>query len=513
VAALLFAIHPQRVESVAWITERGTLLCGTLYLAAVLGYLRAVETTARARWRGWSAFSLAAFSAALLAKGMAMSLPLTLLVLDVYPLRRWRGNWRGVLREKIPYLLVALLGAIVILFARSEGAQWSPLSAFGLEARLAFAGYSFWFYPSSLIWPIGLSPLYEVPAHPGLLQWRFLAPLLGVLLVTGALVFLRHRCPGILAAWVHSAAVVAPVSGLAHSGTQLVSDRYSYLAGLGFALVGGYGVAWAVRLRRQGHLSGGVSAVGAVGVLLVLVALALSTWGLTGVWRDSETLWRWASEQDPECAMCEAILGEAIVYGPDGGRARLKEGEAHLRRAIALRPAMPLSYYTLGTLLLVRGQYAEAEASLKTYMQISPRLAQGPARLALVYLAQDRPADAVPLLLRAQQLGSTASRTARVLPADQDEGGADPLFAEALRLLGDNLDDLEYLGQALLQQGKGARAVPALRRAVSLAPEEPGPRSWLVRAYDATGQRDRARKELAILRRLDPAAADRLAVR
>ncbi|HSE02869.1 MAG TPA: tetratricopeptide repeat protein [Methylomirabilota bacterium] len=508
VAALVFAVHPQRVESVAWITDRGTLVSGALYLLAVLAYLRAVESPAL-RWRWWGVASLAAFAAALLSKGMAISLPVTLLILDVYPLRRWDGRWRSVLREKIPYIIVAILGAAVVLFARTRGAHLSAFTDYGLDARLAFIGYSLWFYPASLIWPAGLSPLYEVPAHASVLRAPFRGAMLGLGALTILLVVLRHRFPGGLAAWIHSAAVAAPVSGIAHSGTQLVSDRYNYLAGLGFALIAGYAVAWAGRLRRQGRLSPWVSTVGAVGVVLVLAVLALGTWGQSGLWRDSETLWRWAAEQDPACATCHAGLGEAILYGTDSGRARLDESEAHERRAIALRPTLPFPHFVLGTILLVRGRYAEAEASLQTYMRLAPHSSQGPARLALVYLVQDRVQEAVLLLRRGPELGAGPHPFG---PA-HEPATEDPEFALALRLLGDNREDLEYLGQALIQRGKGARAVPTLRRAVALAPEAASPRFWLIRAYQDTGQNALAEEELGVLRRLDPRAAAAVPVR
>ena len=515
-AALIFAIHPQRVESVAWVTERGTLVSGALYLLAVLGYLRAVASPgAIIRWRWWGVCSVAAFAAALLGKGLAISLPATLLILDAYPLRRVRARgWVAVVREKAPYIVVALLGAVVILYARNRGAEWSAFARFGIDARLAFVAYSFWFYPTSTIWPIGLTPLHEVPVAPGLLQGRFLAPLLGLVAVTWILVLLRRRAPGALAAWAHSAAVVLPVSGIAHSGSQLVSDRYSYLAGLGWALLAGYAVIWAVRLRRQGRLSGWVSALGATGVVLLVAALALGTWGQSGTWRDSETLWRWATEQDPACAMCEAILGEAIVYGIPGGRARLDEGEAHVRRAISLRPTMPLPHYTLGTMRLARGQYALAEASLRTYMELAPGLSQGPARLALIYLVQGRTADALPLLRRALELDGRNPGELKPLPSSAGSPATDdPSFVEAVRLMDDRPEDLEYLGQALVEQGNASRALLPLERASALAPTSPGPRAWLVQAYEAAGQRDRAREEMAALRRLDPAAAGRLTVR
>jgi protein O-mannosyl-transferase len=507
VAALVFAIHPQRVESVAWITDRGTLVSGALYLLAVLGYLRAVSASAL-RWRWWGILSLAAFAAALLSKGMAMSLPVSLLILDIYPLRRWGGRWPQALREKIPYALVAMLGAAVVLFARTHGSQLSGLTDYGADARLAFIGYSLWFYPASLIWPAGLSPLYEAPVRASVVQWPFWGSILGLVVVTAIMVVVRRRFPGGLAAWIHSAVVVAPVSGIAHSGTQLVSDRYSYLAGLGFALIAGYGVARVGRLRRQGRISSLVSTVGAVGVALVLAILALGTWGQSGLWRDSETLWRWAADQDPACATCQAGLGEAILYGT-GGRARLDESEAHERRAIALRPSLPFPHFVLGTIMLVRGRYPEAEASLQTYMRLAPAASQGPTRLALVYLVQDRVTEAVLLLRRA----AMPEARLRSRPPVREAEPPDPEFALALRLLEDHREDLEYLGQALVQQGRAARAVPALRRAVELAPEAPGPRFWLIRAYRDNGQEALAREEGRVLRGLDPGAAEAAAVR
>lgn len=354
VAALIFAVHPQRVESVAWVTDRGTLVSSALYLVATLAYLRAV-VTGPLRWRWWGVTSVVAFAAGLLGKGLVISLPVSLLILDAYPLRRAGGRWWTVVREKIPYLAVAAVGAIVILFARNRGAEWSPLASFGLDARLSLSAYSLWFYPMSTVWPVGLTPLHEVPIAPSLAQWRFLGPLLLLLAVTVVLVRLRFRLPGLLAAWVHAAVVVAPVSGIAHSGSQLVSDRYSYLAALGWALVAGYGVAWGARMHREGRLSAPVTAVGTAGVALLVGFLALGSWSQSGVWHDSESLWRWAVEEDPTCAMCEAILGEAIVYDSPSGRARLDEGEAHVRRAIGLRPTMPLPHYTLGSMELARG--------------------------------------------------------------------------------------------------------------------------------------------------------------
>src|SRR4030095_10509307 len=137
VAALLFAVPPQRVESVAWVSDRSTLLCATFYLLAVLAYLTSVASSDVPRRRWWRAASLLAFAAALLSKGMACSLPLSLLVLDVYPLRRSGEGWRRLLLEKAPYGALAIGGAMVALMARSEGAAFSGYVSYGLVSRIA----------------------------------------------------------------------------------------------------------------------------------------------------------------------------------------------------------------------------------------------------------------------------------------------------------------------------------------------------------------------------------------
>jgi tetratricopeptide (TPR) repeat protein len=140
-------------------------------------------------------------------------------------------------------------------------------------------------------------------------------------------------------------------------------------------------------------------------------------------------------------------------------------------------------------------------------------LSQGPARLALVYLVEGRTADALPLLRRARQLGGLPQSADTTAPISGGATAVDPAFVEAVGLMGDRLEDLEYLGQALVQQGKDPQAVLPLERASAIAPSAPGPRFWLTRAYEATGQADRARQQREVLRRLDPQAAAGLSVR
>lgn len=502
-AALVWGVHPLRVESVAWITERRDVLCGLFFLLAVLAYLKGLERGGALR-PPWRALSLAAFVAALLSKAAAMPLPAVLLLLDLYPLRRRGAGWRRLAIEKLPYAALAAATAVVALIALPRGAAVTSYDSYGVAARAGMVAYSLVFYPIKFVLPIHLSPMYELPARVDLASWPFLPALLGVAGVTAAVVLGRARWPGGLAAWTYSALMVLPVSGVVHAGTQLVNDRYSYLSGVGFAVLAGGGILGVLRLRERGRVSTTIVSIVAGGAALIVLTLGVAAWSQTQVWRDSETLWRWAVEMDPACSLCHGNLGYAIAT-TELGWVRLDEAEAHVRRAIELRPDNPFPHFNLGTLLSVRMQYDEAEAALRRYLELLPESPGGLGRLGLLYLLQGRLADAVPLLERARDLSPG-------LPLDRGGPALTPL-AKAIGLVEDDPGALTLLGRALVEQGKAGDAVFALNRAAALAPLAVSTRFWLVQAYRGAGRDNLAREQLEVLRRLDPRAAAWLPVR
>jgi protein O-mannosyl-transferase len=502
-AALLWALHPLRVESVAWITERRDVLCGVFFLGAVLAYLKGVERGGAVR-PAWWGLSLAASLAALLAKAAAMPLPAVLLLLDVYPLRRTKEGLGRVLLEKIPYAALSAATAMVALIVLPRGAAVTSYDQYGAAARIGMVAYSFVFYPAKFAWPMHLSPMYELPRRVDLGAWPFLAALLAFSVVSVVLVLARRRWPGGLAAWTYSTLMVLPISGVVHSGSQLANDRYSYLSSVGFALLGGGAVLSVRRLRGEGRMSGRTMAVFGAGAALLLVALALASWSQTQVWRDSETLWRWAVSMDPTCSLCQGNLGSAIANS-DSGPERLDEAEGHLRRAIALRPDNAIPYFNLGGLLMTRKRYDEAEAAFRRYIELWPAPSNGIARIGVLHLLRGRYAEAIPLLEQARGISGR--------PAPGPDQAPATLLPEAIALVEDDPGTLILVGEALIEQGQPAAALTALTRAVALAPGSPRVHFWLVRAYREAGRPDLAAEELAVLRRLDPAAAERLSVR
>jgi len=367
-AALLFAVHPLRVESVVWITERKDVLSGLFFLGAVLAYLKSVEGPARDR--RWQVVSLAAFAASLLAKAAGMPLPALLLLLDVYPLGRARVlGWRRVLLEKIPWAVLGLAGALTALAAVYSGTAVTDYQRYGPGARLAMTAYTFVFYPARWFWPVQLVPLYELPMDVHLLAPRFLLPAVAFVAVTAGLVRLRRAWPAGLAAWTASVVMLLPISGAVHSGHQLAHDRYSYLSGLGLALLAGGGLARLLDARARGRISAVIARGVTAGAVLVVLVLAAGAWDQSKIWQDSETLWRWTTGIDPACAVCWNNLGTALT-----DQKRHPEAEVAYRRALELRPKRATVANNVATALYGQQKYAQAEEMLQVALRLDPGL-------------------------------------------------------------------------------------------------------------------------------------------
>ncbi len=492
VAALVFSLHPLRVESVAWATERRDVQSGLFFLAAVLAHLRSVERSERVDGR-WRAGALLLFACGLLSKASIMALPAILVLLDVYPLRRGAFTWRRLVIEKAGYWVLGAAGAVGALVAlRLSGLRITSYWVYGPEARGAMVAYSLWFYPSTWLWPVRLSPLYELPARVDPLAWRFLGPIVGFIAVTLLLVLLRKRWPAGLAAWVYSALMILPISGVVHAGFQLAHDRYSYLSGLGLALLPGGAVCWILAAAKTRRVSRPVAA-GALGVALaVIAALGVGAWQQTRIWHDSETPWRWGLEVDPRCAVCANNLAALINNLSSRNAAQSAEAEAVARRAIALNPAYDSSYNTLGAILADRHDDAGAEAAFRQAMRLAPDRVPPVANLGVLYARNGRYAEALPLLRSAWArdpgypalkrnfgLALRDAGTAQARAGQLDEAVAH--FREAEPLIPDDADLHRNLGLALWEQGRTEAVATHLERAAALRPQDEGARRLLAR--------------------------------
>lgn len=401
VAALGWALHPLRAESVAWVTERRDLVSGAFALSTVLAYLTMTERPAPAR-RRWLALALACYAAALASKSIVMGLPLVLLLLDLYPLRRGLRAWK----EKLPFVALAALAAAVSLTVAAKAWPLTPLAARSVEVRLMQVPYVVVFYIWKTLVPTGLTPLYELPPRidpvsaPHLLG---LAVALGLAAVAAVLAW-RGR-PALLVAGGAYLALLAPVTGLVHIGAVVVADRYSYLSTSPLLLLLGGAVAGlgALSPLRRRVLQGAIAAW-----LLTVAALA---WGQTQIWRTTETLWRAALAVDADCALCHSQLGSEL-----GNRGLLPEATVHFAEAVRLRPDHPPFRRNFALALLKSGRADEAAVHYRRIVGGAPDDVESLTRLGASLLDARRSVDAVDPLERATRLRPD-SREARYLLA------------------------------------------------------------------------------------------------
>ena len=514
-AALLFALHPLRVESVVWITERRDVVSGFFYMLAVLSYLRAVQGRPGLRpHAGFYWASLASFAAAVLSKSMVVTLPAVLLVLDVYPLRRLpgAGGWTGpavrrVLVEKIPFLLLSAGGAAAAFAALRPWGSLLSLADFGLPERAAVSVYGLAFYLWKTLLPLGLSPLYPLPRPLEPLALPFVAAGGLVLGLSALTVLARHRWPWLCAVWCASVITALPVLGVFQNGPQIAADRYTYLPMLAWALLGGGGLGrWAGRWLSgaAGRRSAGVALAASL-VVLVLLAVLASRQSL--VWQDSLTLWRHAVALDPGDAFPRVYLGGALLAAGQLGSAtrefenavrldpanpealiglavalslsgRAQEAVAPAREAVRRRPRDAEIQYHLGEVLRVAGRRGEALGAYRESMRLRPRLPAGAYRAAVTLAEMGRAEEARAALAEAQ-------RVARA---------TDPGDPEAERAAA-----LVYV------HSDPARAVEAWERYLSLMRRVPDP------ILSETGKMIEAMLSLAVLRQRQgaPAASGR----
>ena len=371
--ALFFAIHPLRVESVAWATARRDVLSGFFYLVTLLAYVRMVDEKERGGpWWPWLGASLGCFVLSLLAKTWGVTLPLVLLAMDVYPLRRFAATSRssrgGVLAEKAVFGLIAAGGIAVTLRMLHEFTDVKGLAEHGLVARAAQAAYGLWFYVSKTLVPLGLSPLYMIEPTLDPTRPRYVVCGLAVLAAGGALIALGRRWPWALAAVACYAIIVGPMLGFMQTGPQIAADRYTYLACLPWAFL------LAAGLRRRPLLLP-VAAVG-------LVLLGVLTWRQTRIWKDTQSLWNHALRVDPENYFAHLNLGwERQVHGDFDG------AYSHYGEALRINPKFTFAYNNRGSLLQTRGQYEAAMADFAAAIEAnplyeSPYLNRGTLRLA-----------------------------------------------------------------------------------------------------------------------------------
>lgn len=463
VGALFFAVHPLRVESVAWASERRDVLSGLFFLLTILMYVRAAGDPARRPRR--LAVAVLCFALSLLAKAWAITLPAVLLVLDAYPLRRLGGGrpvW-PVLREKIPFAVLAAGVAVLALLAQNVEAI-RPLAQHGVMARVAQAAYGLCFYVWRTVAPVGLSPLYllEMPLDPT--EARYVGALVLVVAAAVALFLMRRRVPWLVAAVACYVLVVSPVLGFVQSGQQKVADRYTYLACLPFAVLVAAGVrhaaaAWPSWARQLGAAAAGV----------VLLTLGVLTVRQTMRWHDSKTLWTHALSLDPASYIAWTNRGVVRQLAGDVAGA-----VADYNAALAANPGHAEAYKNRGTARAAVGQWDAALADYDVAIRLKPGYADAYVSRGAAREQKGDLAGALADYSQACALDPGHARglygRANMRATRGDVAGAIADYTEALRINPGYVEAWNNRGLARRRAGDEAGARADFMRALAVAP-------------------------------------------
>jgi protein O-mannosyl-transferase len=348
-AGLLWGMHPLRVESVAWISERKDVLCALFYLVGLLGYVRYAtgdpggQPSSQGSKRAYIG-ALVCLLLALLSKPMAVSFPfvlliLDLLILDAYPLERLGRTklWR-LLVEKVPFVMLALASAMVTLKAQWAGGAFRAMHGVPLTTKLLVAARAAVSYLGKTLWPSQLLPLYSYPQDVSGASWRFAMPLVVLALLAATCVWLARRNRALLATFLCYLIALLPVIGIVQVGPQSMADRYTYLPAVALSLLVGaaFGALWekaATTMPSRGQAAALVLALAIAPGILALLSIRQMA-----VWRDSETLWTQVIRHEPWNT--EAHNNRASYYFDMGDYPRaLADYDAALSFAPQVSPA------------------------------------------------------------------------------------------------------------------------------------------------------------------------------
>jgi Flp pilus assembly protein TadD len=491
--ALLFAVHPLHVESVAWVSGRKDVLSAFFGFLAIGAYVAYTRRGGAGRYL----LVLALFALALMAKPMLVSLPVLLLCLDYWPLGRvapadreraaggrgkeralpgpsatgelpagvgnaladtavdGQGSFGALVVEKLPMALTAAIaGAGTYLGHRGAGTLAAG-ETIPLGLRFANAAVSYARYAAKTLWPFDLGVHYQHPNLPGGTPWAWwqVAGAAGLLAAVSVWVVRQRRDrPYALAGWLWYLAALVPVLGLVQVGRHAMADRYTYIPLVGLFVIGAWRLA-EVQATRSG--AGLLRPAAAAGAAAVLVACGVCSYSQARHWRSSRALYEHTLAVAPGSALMHNNL--AIELAREGETAAAID---HYRRALVLEPDFPNAHNNLANALQRAGRLDEAVTHYRRALEIEPAYASAHANLGMALRAQGKLAAALAHLARAVEI--------------------DPRSADAHN----------NLGLALLASGRIAEAISHFRAALELAPDDPLPRenlAYALRLPAATG--------------------------
>ncbi|GMW01909.1 MAG: hypothetical protein AMXMBFR84_30450 [Candidatus Hydrogenedentota bacterium] len=464
--AALFAAHPLRVESVAWIAERKDVLSAFFWILGLIAYASYARKPGLLRYTA----VLGAFVLGLMAKPMVVTFPCVLLLLDVWPLRRIpceeRPNYKQATRlvlEKLPLFACAAAVALLTVAVQADEKAVSSLDKLALSIRVNNALVSYVDYARLSVWPSGLCGFYPHPLDSlsGSRIAVAVAILVAVSLATMALV---RKAPYWFTGWFWFLGTLVPVIGIVQVGTQAMADRYSYIPQIGLIVA----VCWT--LHALTNAKPWRIAVAALAVIAAVSALSIAAHRQTVHWRNSEALFSRALAVTENNAL--AHFGIAQVHYDRGND---ETAVNHLRQTLAIDPTWAEAYTQLGIIAERYGNTDTAKANYETALQLDPDEVRALINLGVLLLREGNTQRAYSLLYRAYEIApgnpEISLNISGVLLVEKRFEEALAYLDAATRRWPDHANLHVNRGVALRQLGQAAAAQAAFDQALALDPD------------------------------------------
>ncbi len=459
--AAVFAIHPLRVESVAWIAERKDVLSGVFFMLTVLAYVYYARLPRINRYL----VVLLVFACGLMSKPMLVTLPFVLLLLDYWPLDRIKGQvWKRVF-EKLPLIALSAVSSIATLVAQKGAVGYTE--ELPILERLNNAVISYVLYIWQMLWPLNLTVFYPHPENR-LPLWEIISSLFLLICVTAVAITLRKQLPYLITGWLWYLGMLVPVIGLVQVGWQGRADRYTYLPQIGLYIAATWTVADLTRLWRHQRI------ILSAAALLTIVVLSWRAWVQTRYWRDSETLFKHALAVTTNNDVAENNLG--IVYLRQGN---LDEAISLLQAAVDLRPDNSPAHENLAKALLQKGKVTDALIHYRKLLELQPDNIEVHNIVGTVLIQQGRIREGVEEWQKVLEIqpdnGNAMSNLAWVLATSPDDSLRDgakavQLAEQAMRISGRRIPLLfRTLAAAYAERGQFSEAVQTAQQGIELA--------------------------------------------
>lgn len=481
VVAALFAVHPLHVESVVWVAERKDALSALFWMLTLAAYAQWYAKPSRRNY----ALLVLVFALGLLAKSMLVTLPFVLLLLDIWPYRRWspsRAPWSSafkLIKEKTPLFALAFLFSLITYLVQVAGGTTKSFEVLPLATRLANMPVAYATYIGKMLYPTNLAILYPHPGA-GLPLWQVLAALALLALITYAAYRTFRRAPYVMVGWLWFLGTLVPVIGLIQVGDQAVADRYTYIPLVGLFIT----IAWGIPdlLGALPHPPR-IARTLALPTAAILIAVAVAAWIQVGYWRDSITLFQRCLAVTQNNAPAHNNLGMAYYE-----KNRLEEAVTEYEKALAILPGLFMTHNNLGLILLEQGKYEEAAAQFEQTLTLEPDDRRPHLNLGIALALQGKLELAEAsfrkaLELRPNYLPTRYNLGALLVQRGQFEEARTHLTA-VIDIQSTHLDAREKLGQALMGLDLPLEAAAQFSEIIRLQPQSPTARHHLDQALE-----------------------------